>query len=247
MHRIPRTLSLLGIAAALSLTAGPAALASGSGGTSSGGGGIVGGTKPACQTTLSVAASATESLAGNSFSATYALGSCQSRTKVSLTATDLSSGATVWSAPDLIGTTAVWSLPYTLTTYRIDARAYSGQTGATLVTAWTTVGTLDALPCDRFLAESATVGYFGIYPAIWAATNAQSCGLAGTRVRLRITNLRSGQVQVDTSNLALSSMYDFEGPIVSYDTPYEIDADLLSATSEVLATTTTSVTSTPLR
>lgn len=225
----------------------PAALASGGSGGGGSGGTGGGGTKPPCTTALSVAGAATEALTGNAFSATYTLVSCQSKTKVGLAVTDLSNGALVYSVPDLIGTTAVWTLPYKLTSYRIDARAYSGQTGATLTTATTTVDTLNALPCQVFVAESATVGYYLTYPAIWASTNVQSCGLPNSRVRLRITNLSSSVVEYDAYSYSSSYLTDYEGPAVSYGTPYEIEADLVSSTGDVLSTSLTAVTSAPLR
>jgi hypothetical protein len=233
------------LAGALALS-GPAMASggSGSGGSSTGGGGG----KVSCTNTLSVSASATESLTGNAFIASYSIVSCQSKTRVSMTATDLATGAVVWSSvPDLAGTVALWSLPYKLTTYRIDARAVAGSTNTLVATASTTVATLDPLPCDVFINETATVGYFGIYPAIWAATDARDCGLGDSHVHLRITNLNTGAVALDYTYLALSTMVDFEGGIVAYSTPYQIDADLVSSTGEVLRSSTTYVTSTPLR
>ena len=92
-----------------------------------------------------------------------------------------------------------------------------------------------------FVNESATVGYYGIYPAIWAASNAENCGVPNTKVHLRITNLASGQVEFDTLAHALSSMYDLEGAIVSYSTPYEIDADLVSWWAGIAGTPATAL------
>jgi hypothetical protein len=105
--------------------------ATGGGGTT-GGGSTTGGGKATCTNALTVAGSATEALTGNAFSATYVLTACQSKTRVSMTATDLGTGAVVWSSvPDLAGTIAIWTLPYTLTSYRhgidhcVDARRHS--------------------------------------------------------------------------------------------------------------------------
>ncbi len=217
------------------------------GGSATGGGGSGGGGKVACTNTLSVAGSATESLSGNSFSATYVLVSCQSKARVSMTATDLTTGAVVWaSVPDLAGTIAIWSLPYKLTSYRIDARAYAGSANTLVATASTVISTLDPLPCDVFVHETATVGYFGIYPAVWAATDAQDCGRGGS-VRLRITNMLTGQVERDYPGLGFSSFIDFEGAVVPYSTPYRVYAELVSPTGEVLSSSTSDVTTSPLR
>ena len=218
----------------------------GGGGTTSGGG-TGGGGSTTCTNTLSVAASATEALAGNAFSATYALNACQSKTRVSMTATDLSTGAVVWvSVSDLAGTIALWGLPYSLTSYRIDATAVAGSTNSVVAQASTIVSTLNPLPCDVFVHQTVTVGYWGIYPAVWAASDAQDCGLVGS-VHLRITNLTTGKVELDYPSLARSSFIDFEGPIVSYGTPYRVDAELRSRLGDVLATSSTDVISSPLR
>lgn len=222
---------------------------SASGGGVTGGGGAAGGsgTKATCNNTLAVSGSATEALSGNAFSATYVLNACQSKTRVSMTATDLYTGAVVWaSVPDLAGTIALWNLPYTLTSYRIDARAVAGSTNTVVATASTVVSTLDVIPCTPFVHETATVGYLGIYPAVWAATDAQDCGRVGT-VHLRITNLSSGRVELDYPSVGISSFIDFEGAIVSYNTPYRVYAELVSRDGQVLATSSTDITSSPLR
>jgi hypothetical protein len=240
----PRT--VIALAAVLTLALAPAALASGGsggGGTSGGGGG----TKPACTTTLALTATATQALTSNSFSATYTLGSCQSKTKVALTATDIGTGQAVYSSADLLGTTAVWTLPYTLTSYLIQARAYSGQTGTTLATASTIVSTADPLPCDAAISETVTTGYWGIYPAIWNATNAQNCLIAGTHTHLRITNVDTGAVTYETDSPYVSWMLDYEGAVVPYDTPFEVEAQLVSSSDDVMAATTEYTRSSPLK
>ena len=217
--------------------------AAGGGGTTTGGGG----TKTSCTNTLAVTATATEALTGNAFSATYVLGACQSQTRVSMTATDLSTGAVVWvSAPDILGTIALWGMPYNLTSYRIDAVARAGLTNAAVATASTVVSTLDVLPCTSFVHETATVGYWGIYPAVWAVTDAQDCGQGGT-VRLVITNMTTGNIEREYPVIGLSSFIDFEGSIVSYNTPYRVYAELHSRSGAVIATSTTDITSSPLR
>jgi hypothetical protein len=231
-------------------------LATGSlGGGGGGGGGIAtggasgggGGNKTGCTNTLSVAGSATEALAGNAFSATYVLVSCQSKTRVMMTATDLATGNVVWSSvADLAGTIAIWSLPYKLTSYRIDARAYAGSANTLVATASTTISTMVPIACDVFVHETATVGYYLTYPAVWAATDAQDCGRGGS-VHLRITNLSSGQTELDYPGLGTSSFIDFEGIAVSYSTPYRITAELVLPTGEVIASSSTDVTSSPLK
>ena len=222
-----------------------------SGGSTSGGvtGGSTasGGGKTSCTNTLSVAGTATEALTGNAFSATYTLVSCQSRTRVWMTATDLATGAVVWqSVPDLAGTIALWTLPYRLTSYRIDAYAVAGSTNATVATASTTISTLNPLPCDVFVNQTVTVGYYLSWAAIWAATDAQDCGQGGT-IHLQITNLTSGAIERDYLNLGRSTLIDFEGPVVAYSTPYRVYAELRSYSGEVLASSTKDVVSSPLK
>ncbi len=226
-----------------------------SGGSNSGGGGSAGGGsaggggggKAACTPSLSVIGSATEALSGNAFSATYVFNSCQSKNRVNMTATDLATGQVVWqSVPDLAGTIAIWTLPYKLTSYRIDARAYSGSAFTLAATASTIINTLDPIPCTPFVHETATVGYWGIYPAIWAATDSQDCGMGGT-VSLEITNLSNGKVELSYPSIGFSSFIDFEGSIVSYDTPYRLHAELHSSSGAMLDSSTTNVRSPVLK
>jgi hypothetical protein len=222
----------------------------GGGGTSTGGGTVSGGgtgAKAPCTNALTISGSATEALTGNAFSASYVLTACQSKTRVSMTATDVATGAVVWnSVPDLAGTIAIWTLPYTLTSYRIDARAVAGSTNTLVATASTIVSTLDVLPCTPFVHETATVGYWGIYPAVWAATDAQDCGRSGT-VHLRITNLSNDRIERNYPTLGMSSFIDFEGATVSYNTPYRIYAELVSRDGQILSTSSTDIVSSPLR
>ncbi len=222
----------------------------GGGGSATGGGSTTGGGgggKTSCTNTLSVTGSATESLQGNQFQATYVLVNCQSKTRVSMTATDLATGNVVWSSvADLAGTIAIWTLPYKLTSYRIDARAYAGSANTLVATASTVISTLDPIPCDVFVHETATVGYYLTWPAVWAATDAQDCGRGGS-VRLRITNLQSGRTEVDYPGLGLSSFIDFEGSVVPYSTPYRVLAELVTSTGEVLASSSADVMTSPLR
>jgi hypothetical protein len=220
----------------------------GGGGTATGGGTTGGGgTKPACVTALSVTGTATEALSGNSFTSSYVLNSCQSKTKVSLTAVDISTGLTVYLSPDLLATTAVWTLPYTLTQYLVTARAYSGQTGATLATATTILSTVDPVPCTPSLVETITTGYFGIFPAIWDGYAAQNCLIPNTSVRLRITNVATGTVTYNLTTPVMSSMIDYEGVTVAYSNDYQFDAELIDSSGAVLARDSHVVTSPPLR
>ena len=248
---------LIGATIGLGLMLGAGSPVFASGG--SGGGGGTGGTTPAsgsasgggatkggCVNTLSVTASATEALAGNSFIASYVLGACQSRTRVSITATDLSTAAVVWaSIPDLAGTVAVWGLPYRLTTYRIDARAVAGTTNTLVSTASTTVATLNALPCTPYIHETVTTGYYINWAAIWAAHDALDCGAVGTRVHMRITNMTTGVVERDYPYLPMSLMIDYEGSPVSYSTPYHVEAELLNGSGSVIASDTADIVSSP--
>jgi hypothetical protein len=220
------------------------------GGTATGGGAATGGgggVKAACVTALTVTGTATQALSGNSFSASYVLNSCQSKTKVSLTAVDISTGLTVYLSPDLLATTAVWTLPYTLTQYLVTARAYSGQTGATLATATTILSTVDPVPCTPSLVETITTGYFGIFPAIWDGYAAQNCLIPNTSVRLRITNVATGTVTYNLTTPVMSSMIDYEGVTVAYSNDYQFDAELIDSSGAVLARDSHVVTSPPLR
>ena len=219
-----------------------------SGGTTTGGGGGGGGgTKVNCTTTLSVSGTATQALSGNSFTATYVLGSCGSKTKVSINVVDIATGYTMFSNPDLIGTTAVWTLPYTLTEYLVTARAFNGNTGATLATATTILNTTTPVPCTPSIVGSITVGYWGIYPAIWDGYNAQNCLIPGMTVHQRIINRASGQTVYDVNVPYMSQVIDYEGATVAYSTDYEFDVDLVDSSGNIVASDSQVVTSSPLR
>ena len=121
----------------------PSSLSAGGGGGTGGGatGGSAtagntggGGTKTTCTNALTVSATAAEALTGNAFTASYVLTSCQSKTHVGITVTDLSNNAVVYSSPDLLGLVALWNLPYKLTSYRVDARAIAGSTNTVVAT-----------------------------------------------------------------------------------------------------------------
>jgi hypothetical protein len=92
-------------------------------------------------------------------------------------------------------------------------------------------------PCQPFIRQTVTVGYWATFPAVWAATDAQACGLGAT-VHLQITNLKSGLVELDYPALPTTTFVDFEGSMVSYNTPYRVLVELRSS-SRVLASSTT--------
>lgn len=226
-------------------TGGGGSTSTGGGGSTSTGGG--GGGGKTCTNSLSINATGTESLAGNSFSATYVVTSCYSKKQVNMRATDLATGFVVWqSVPDLAGTIAIWSLPYTLTTYRVDARAINGNDGTVIATASQLVDMTNPLPCTPFIHETATVGYWVSYAALWAAQDAQDCGQGGT-VHLKITNLNTGLVELDYPNLGLSTMIDFEGPQVKYSTPYRVRAELWSRSGTLIDASETDVVTSPMK
>ena len=219
----------------------PGSAARFSGGSASGGGG------KQCTNSLSVIGSAAEALTGNTFQASYVVTSCTSKTRVSMRATELQTGKLVWqSVPDLAGTIAIWGLPYRLTSYRIDATAFSGTANSVVATASTVISTLDALPCEAFIRETATVGYYINWPALWAAHDAQDCGQGGS-VRLQITNMNTGAIERDYSGFGMSATVDYEGAPVSYNTPYRVYVELKSWDGRVLASDTKDVVTSPLR
>jgi hypothetical protein len=214
------------------------------GGTATGGGG--GATKPACINAISVVGTATEALSGNIFSATYSLASCQSKTHVSLQVFDLATGLSVFAVPDVATNTVFWNVPYTLTSYRVDVIAYTlGLTGTTVATGSTVVSALNALPCTPYVSQKVTTGYWTTYAAVWSTPTVQDCGLGGT-VHLTITNLSTGLVEMDLPGL-WTSMVDFEGPQVSYSTWYRVKHDLVDRSGNVVTSSSTDVTTPPLK
>ena len=93
------------------------------------------------------------------------------------------------------------------------------------------------------IVEAPTVSYWLTYAAIWAHHSANDCGLGGY-VNLRITNLTTGIVELNY-NLGMTATLDYEGAAVSYGTPYHIQADLHSATGELLASSGVDVITSP--
>jgi hypothetical protein len=222
---------------------GQAAGGGATGGVATGGGGA---TKPSCTNAISVVGTATEALSGNIFSATYSLKSCQSKTHVSLQVFDLATGLSVFAVPDVATNTVFWNVPYTLTTYRVDVIAYTlGLTGTTVATASTVVSALNALPCTPYVTQKVTTGYWTTYAAVWATPTVQDCGLGGT-VHLTITNLTTGLVELDIPGL-WTSMVDFEGQQVSYNTPYRVTHELVDRSGNVVTSSSTDVTTPPLK
>jgi hypothetical protein len=64
---------------------------------------------------------------------------------------------------------------------------------------------------------------------------------------MRITNLSSGQIELDNYGYGLVSLVDYEGSIVKYSTPYQIDVDVRGATNEMLDSSSQTITTPPMK
>jgi hypothetical protein len=198
-----------------------------------------------CGPFLTVDASAGTTAAAYGITASYSLIWCTGASTVLVTATNTATGIIEWSQY-ATGTTVTFPTPSFSATYRIDATAYEG--AVVLARASRLVSTIAAPPnCATITNENLSAGYWGIYAAVWVSTTAKDCGYGRTSVHLRITNLSSGQVEYESYGYGLVSMVDFEGQMVKYSTPYQIDVDVRGAANEILDSSSQTITTPPMK
>ena len=95
---------------------------------------------------------------------------------------------------------------------------------------------------------SRSSGYSWInWAAIWTAYTVQDCGYGRETVEIRVTNLTTGQLEFSYGQFTLSGVFDYEGNVTSYDTPYQIDVLVHGALGEVLHSTSRQITTPPLK
>ena len=199
-----------------------------------------------CGPFLNVNAASGPDAATFGLTASYSLAWCGGPTTVILSATNVATGAVEWSQYATATTALTWATPRFSTTYRVEATAYDG--AAVLARSTATVTTIAPPPnCATLTNQNLSVGYWGIYAAVWVSTTARDCGYGMTSVHLRITNLRSGLVEYDRYGLPLVSLVDFEGAVVKYDTPYQVEVEVRGAGNEVLDSSSRLITTSPLR
>lgn len=203
-------------------------------------------TAPAdCGPFLIANAKAGTTAAAYGVTAGYSLVWCGGTATVLLTATNTSTGVMEW-AQYATTTTISFPNPKFSTAYRIDVTAYDA--GVILAQASTNVTTIVAPPnCATITGENLSVGYWGTFAAIWNSYAAKDCGYGGTSVHMRITNTSSGLIEADYWGLPLNSLIDFEGPVVQYNTYYQVDVEVRGAANEVLDSSSRSVLTPPFR
>jgi hypothetical protein len=225
----------------LAFSGSTAALASGGtgggGGTSGGGGSGGGGSVKNCSPSITLAASASTLSGERSLTASFTT-ACASKSHVTLTAVNTSTGRLEWVAPvDSVLTSYTWNAPLFGTTYRIDATLTSNA-GPLLASASTTLTTLPAPPdCGPFLTVDAAAGTTATTFAITATYSLVWCG-GPSNVMVTATNTDTGvtewaQYATVTSNLLFSTP--------KFSTNYRIDATAYDG-STVLARASQSLT-----
>jgi hypothetical protein len=198
-----------------------------------------------CGPFLTTNATAGTSLTNYDLTGTYSLVWCGGASTVFMSATN-TAGVVEWSQDATTTGGLTFATPQFNTTYRIDTVAYEG--GVVLARSSRLVTTVAAPPnCATITNENLSVGYWGIYPAIWVSTTAKDCGYGRTSVHMRITNLKSGLVEYESYGLPLNSLIDYEGAQTKYDTSYQVDVDVRGASNEVLDSSSRTVTTPPLR
>lgn len=171
---------------------------------------------------------------------------CFGPANVYVSATNTATGQVEYNTYVNTSGSVVLPRPKGNTTYTISASAYDAYNGAPLATATSSV-TTGLLPanCAQIVGQNITTGYWGIYAAIWIQTQARDCGYGGESVHVKVTNMNSGQVEYEVYNMGMSSLLDFEGPIVKKATPYQFDIDVRGIDNEVLDSRSQIVTSSP--
>jgi len=199
-----------------------------------------------CGPFLTVGATAGTTAATFGITSSYSLVWCGGTSTVLLTATNTDTGVMEWSQYAASATDVLFATPQFGANYRIDAIAYDG---ATVLARASTVLTTPVAPpnCASITNENLSVGYWGVYAAVWISTTAKDCGYGRTSVHMRITNLDTGLVEYEAYGLPLNTLIDFEGPVVKYDTNYEVDVDVRGAMNELLDSTSQVMLTPPLR
>jgi hypothetical protein len=199
-----------------------------------------------CGPFLTTSATAGSTSTAYGITASYNLIWCTGASTVLLSATNTTTGVQEWAQYATVTNSLSFPNPKFGTAYRIDATAY--EAGVVLAQASTYVTTMPTPPnCATITNENLSVGYWGVYAAIWNSYAAKDCGYGMTSVHMRITNSSSGLVEADYWNLPLNYLIDFEGPVVKYNTTYQVDVEVRGAGNEVLDSSSRSVLTPPAK
>ncbi len=192
----------------------------GSGGATGGGGG------KACSVFASTAVDASYS-PGLALKATWTLAACARRPRVTMTATNLTTGIREFTnSLDASAGTISYGWPQFATAYQVEVYVTSATDTIVQGSVTTTVTTPAAiLGCASFTQFAPSAGYFSIWSAIWVPWSATGCLSGADTVTIRVTNLTSGRKELEYTSYQMQGLYDYEGVFVSYDTDYRIDVE----------------------
>lgn len=267
MHKVISSVAIAALMFAGSVV--PAFAASGSGGgttsggggggstattTTSGGGGGGGGVKVICNPFESYSVTA-EYLPGSmSISAGYYQAACVSGKTVStFKITNVSTGATEYLLSNTSATSTLWARPAFDTDYKVEISVL-GVKGSNLGslqllgTQSVTVHTPVAVPnCAVVSVNELTTGYWLTYAAIWTHYGISDCGYGRETALMRITNLDTGVVTATYALPIGTGLVDYEGPVVGYNTNYQIDVEVHGAQNELLDSKSSTILTPPMR
>lgn len=95
-----------------------------------------------------------------------------------------------------------------------------------------------AANCATITGENNSVGYWGVYAAVWIQYQVKDCGYGGQRVRVWVRDMVHDTVDFDVTTTTLSGLFDFEGTSTKYDTDYEVHVDVYGIFDELLDSST---------
>lgn len=205
------------------------------GGSSGGGSGGGGGTKAPCDPFSG--ATAIADLSG--IKASYTLALCLSgKTTVNVQFKN-ASGAVVSAVTDPVGNQAVLTNIVFASNYSVVFTATSSRTGGIVGTTTVAVTTPTlGVNCATGTTVEPRMGYYSIYPAVWISYATLNCGYGMQTAEIRITNLDTGVLMADYTNMPTAMNLDYEGAIVAYDTNYQFEVIIHGAMGEVLDSAT---------
>jgi len=215
---------------------GTAAGSTSTGGTSGGGGGGGGGgTKAPCDPFSGATAIADTT----GIRASYTLALCLSGKTIVNVQFKNAAGTVVSSVIDPVGNQAHLGYIVFASNYSVVFTATSSRTGGIVgaTTVNVTTPTL-GVNCATGTTVEPRMGYYSIYPAMWISYATLNCGYGMQTAEIRITNLDTGVLAADYTNLPVAMNLDYEGPMVAYDTNCQFEVVIYGAMGEVLDSAT---------
>jgi hypothetical protein len=198
-------------------------------------GGGTGGGKTVCDPYLLSEVTSGYFTGAMGITATYTPATCLSGNTTNVFAfTNLATGVTEYSV-QVPGNTFTWTNPAFDTDYRVDIKIIRTKDASVVGTKSLLTHTpVMVANCAAITNYNLSAGYWINYAAIWTAYQVNNCGYGRQNIVMRITNQDTGMVEATYSYLPSATMIDFEGPVVKYDTNYQIEVEVHGAQNELL-------------